>query len=302
VRFGRFQIILNIMIESNSLTTREVARLCRVSPATVKRWEDAGLLTSERTSGGHRRFRAEEVARFQREKNLGVKRNPGDESVTKAKTRRRADKNLSECSFFHSLISGCEEEASDRLINDYLNGTPLTKIFDNLIAGTMTKIGELWYQGKLTVAQEHLATRSILSALHKLRNSVPIPNPCNKLGICFAVEGDFHELPAHLAQMTLESEGWDVMNFGANTPFFSIADEIIQHSPQIVCISSTVIENIERTSHDYKVFCEKISKQNTKLLLGGRVFQDNNIRNRFPAQSYPKSFTEVSEIARQFIQ
>ena len=288
-------------MSSNSLTTKEVARLCRVSHATVKRWEDAGLLASERTNGGHRRFRAEEVARFQREKNLGVKRNHGDESIIKAKTRRPADKNLSDCSFFHSLISGCEEEASNRLINDYLKGTPLTELFDGLIANTMYKIGELWYQGKLSVAQEHLATRSVLASLHKLRNSIPICDPCNKLAICFGIEGDFHELPSHLAQLTFENEGWDVLNFGANMPLFSIAEEIAQHSPQIVCISSTIIANIERSSREYKDFRNKTCKLKMKTFLGGRVFEDENIRSRFPADSYPKSFTEVAELVRQTV-
>jgi methanogenic corrinoid protein MtbC1 len=99
--------------------------------------------------------------------------------------------------------------------------------------------------------------------------------------------------------MTLESEGWDVMNFGANTPLFAIADEVQQHSPQMVCISSTIIENIERSSRDHQDFCKKISKQNVKLVLGGQIFEDENIRKRFPADYFPKSFTEVSDIAKQ---
>lgn len=43
------------------LTTAEAAALLKVSVATLKRWTQSGLLPSERTSGGHRRFRAEDV-------------------------------------------------------------------------------------------------------------------------------------------------------------------------------------------------------------------------------------------------
>ncbi len=84
------------MADLKCFTTKEVARLCRVSDATVKRWEDAGLLQSERTSGGHRRFRAEEVIRFQREQCLGLKQSHGDESVIKATARVRDKKNPSD--------------------------------------------------------------------------------------------------------------------------------------------------------------------------------------------------------------
>ena len=84
-----------------TLTTKEVARLCRVSDATVKRWEESGLIMSERTNGGHRRFRADEICRFQQEQGLGVKVAHGDESVLSAVTRRRDNKNHSDCSLFH---------------------------------------------------------------------------------------------------------------------------------------------------------------------------------------------------------
>ncbi|HUH06691.1 MAG TPA: BldC family transcriptional regulator [Egibacteraceae bacterium] len=43
------------------LTPSEVAKLFRVDPKTVTRWAKAGKLSSIRTLGGHRRYRAREV-------------------------------------------------------------------------------------------------------------------------------------------------------------------------------------------------------------------------------------------------
>ncbi len=43
------------------LTPAGVAALFRVDPKTVTRWAKAGKLTSIRTLGGHRRYRAAEV-------------------------------------------------------------------------------------------------------------------------------------------------------------------------------------------------------------------------------------------------
>jgi excisionase family DNA binding protein len=43
------------------LTPAEVATLFRVDPKTVTRWARAGLLTSRRTPGGHRRYLESEV-------------------------------------------------------------------------------------------------------------------------------------------------------------------------------------------------------------------------------------------------
>ncbi len=280
-------------MELKCLTTKEVARLCRVSDATVKRWEAGGLLRSERTSGGHRRFRPEEIARFQREQGLGLKICNGDESVTRTATRRLVNKNQSDSSLFHSLVAGCEEEAANALIGAHLHGKALSDIFDDLICPAMRRIGELWYKGELSVTQEHIATRIACNAVYKLRNVLPVSKPTGELAMCCAMEGDFHELPTHLAQTVLENEGWEVLNFGANTPLYSLAEEVLQHTPELVCISATVITDFERLSRDYKIFVEQIGKLKIPIIFGGRAFTDECIRQRFPADLYARSFAEA---------
>lgn len=46
------------------LTPSEVAEMFRVNPKTVTRWARAGKISAIRTLGGHRRFRAVEIARY----------------------------------------------------------------------------------------------------------------------------------------------------------------------------------------------------------------------------------------------
>lgn len=289
------------MSGSNTLTTKEVARLCRVSDATVKRWDDAGLLKSERTNGGHRRFRAADVARFQREQELGVKNCPGDESVFTALKMRRECRISSGSQLFKSLVTGREEEVAEIIINAYLNDKSPAKIFDTLISREMCRIGELWLEGKLTIAEEHLATKSVSCSLHKLRSVLPVPEPCGKTAICCTTEGDFHELPTHFVQLILESEGWEVVNFGANLPIYSLCEEVSNLSPDLICISSTIMTDCERLSRDYAEFMCAASKQNIPIILGGNAFEDEQIRQRFPARLYPKTFAEVDKFAKTLL-
>ena len=286
------------MADIKGFTTIEVARLCRVSDATVKRWEEAGLLKSERTSGGHRRFRAEEVARFQREQGLGLKQNHGDESVIKTTNRARDKKVYSDSAFLQTLIDGGEEAAANFFIIAHLEGKPLTEIIDRLVCPAMREIGELWHREEISVAQEHLATRTAISAIYKLRSALPVPEMKNGLAMCCAMEGDLHELPTLLAQITIENEGLEVINFGAATPLYCLADEAARHSPNFVCISATVINDLERLTRDYKDFREKTAKLEIPVLLGGGVFENENIRKRFKSEFYARSFTDVAEFAR----
>jgi methanogenic corrinoid protein MtbC1 len=179
-------------------------------------------------------------------------------------------------------VAGCEEEAANVLVGAHLRGEDLAEIFDDLVCPAMRRIGELWYKGELSITREHIATRVACNAVYKLRNVLPVVKMNGALAMCGAVEGDFHELSTHLTQMVLENEGWEVLNFGANTPLYSLAEEIIEHSPEVICISATVIGDIERLSRDYKTFIEQIGKLKIPIILGGRAFEDEAIRRRFP--------------------
>ena len=63
------------------LAPREVAALFRVDPKTVTRWAEQGRLTTVRTLGGHRRFRADEVYALLRgsmASGSGLAKDPGE--------------------------------------------------------------------------------------------------------------------------------------------------------------------------------------------------------------------------------
>ena len=52
------------MTDNELLTPSEVADMFRVNPKTVTRWARAGKISTMRTLGGHRRFRASEIRRL----------------------------------------------------------------------------------------------------------------------------------------------------------------------------------------------------------------------------------------------
>lgn len=280
------------MFNSSHLTTKEVARLFHVSDATVKRWEDAGMLHSERTGGGHRRFRAEEVARFQRLQGIGLDKCKNDIAVLRTVTRQRENKISSDSPLFNALVEGSEEKAKNLIICEYLKGISLTRIFDEMVSSAMRQIGELWYAGEMTITQEHLATRIVYNSIHKLRNTITLPEPNGKLALCFTAEGDMHELPAHLAQIILENAGWEVINFGANTPLYCMGDEVSQYKPNLICITAKTIPDSERFLREYKTFRELTKKMEIPVVLGGQTFIDSRFSNRFEAELIAENFAD----------
>lgn len=283
-------------MSSANLTTKEVARLLQVSEATVKRWADDGLLHSIKTAGGHRRFSTHSIATLRREKGIGPA--PG---VPRPQKKHRAATVSSPVRLTELLLAGDEKEAAAFLIHAYMEGHPLAALFDKTLTEAMHEVGDLWFRGTITVADEHLATRVVFSALQKLR-SIAVPAEVTGLkAICCGIEGDLHELPVHLAEMILETEGWDARNLGANTPLFSLREMVARQRPQLVCISARSLADLDRATTEYAQLRKVAARLSASVVIGGEGFRDPTIRQRFPSDFYAEDFTGLAKFAEELV-
>ena len=283
---------------TDSLTTKAVAKLLRVSEATVKRWANSGLLQSDKTVGGHRRFSLNAVAQLRRELGIG----PGAESPSTQSGQKRKSVVLpATVEFADTLLHSDEEQAGAMLVQAYLSGAALTTLFDETITGAMHHIGDLWFKGSITVADEHLATRVVFGALQTLRGVMMPAQPNGLKAICCGIEGDLHELPVQLARIILESEGWEVQSLGPNTPLFALSEMVARQRPQLVCIAARSISDLDRATAEYSQLRKITGKLGVSVVIGGEGFRDPGFRERFPSEFYAANFAGFSRFIRALI-
>ena len=283
---------------TDSLTTKAVAKLLRVSEATVKRWANSGLLQPDKTVGGHRRFSLNAVARLRRELGIG----PGAELPSRQIAKKRSSVTLPATDqFADALLRADEKEAGAMLVHAYLSGAALTTLFDETITGAMHQIGELWFKGSITIADEHLATRVVFGALQVLSAAVMPVQPNGLKAICCGIEGDLHELPVQLARIALESEGWEVQSLGPNTPLFALSEMVARQRPQLVCISARSISDLVRATAEYGQLRKITGKLGVSVVIGGEGFRDPGFRERFPSEFYAETFAGFAKFIRAFI-
>lgn len=285
------------------LSSREAARLLGVSEASVKRWADGGLLPAEKTAGGHRRFRPEDIAAFRRARlgaeslrraaaGRGAVPAPGDAAQTGA-----APSDVTSETVFESLVAGSAEEASALLVGEYLRGRTVAALADTLVCPAMRRVGDLWHAGELTVAQEHVATRAAYEALGALRAAAAPGEPNGQSALCCGVESDFHELPVFIASLLLESEGWAVFTLGASTPFYALAEAVGRFGPRLVCVAAAVLTDLERAAREYAGFREAAARAGASVVLGGAGFGGEAMRRRFPADLHAGDFRQLESFA-----
>ena len=279
-------------MRSTQLTTKQVARFLSVSEATVKRWADDGVLEPQKTVGGHRRFGIESIARLRRDRNLK------SDSLSIAKLSRKKTKPLpSSDHFLRLILAGDELEAGATLVEAYLAHHSLWALLQTTITEAMHKLGDLWLKGSVTIADEHMATRVVLTAIQKLRGVMLPHEPNGRTALCCAIEGELHELPVHLVELIFESEGWQVINLGANTPLFSLQELVSKQRPQVVCISARTIADLDRATAEFTQLRRVANRLAAKIVLGGEAFRNPDVRGRFPADFYPGDFRALSRLA-----
>jgi methanogenic corrinoid protein MtbC1 len=200
--------------------------------------------------------------------------------------------------FAETLLRADEKEAGAVLMQAYLSGAALPALFDQTITKAMHHIGELWFKGRITVADEHLATRVVLSALQTLSAVMMPVQAAGQKAICCGIEGDLHELPVQLARIVLESEGWDAQSLGPNTPLFALSDMVARQRPQLVCISARSICDLDRATAEYGQLRKITGKLGVSVVIGGEGFRDPVFLERFPSEFYANNFAGFAKFIR----
>lgn len=119
-------------------------------------------------------------------------------------------------------IRACDQTALNELIaRASLNHTP-SSLVEKFLSPLMTQVGELWHEGKLRIAAEHLATSTIRSFVGGLLQSLA-PGTNAPIVIVATPAGQQHEMGALFAAATAAQAGWSVLYLGANLPAEEIA-------------------------------------------------------------------------------
>ena len=268
----------------------------------MKRWADSGLLPTIKTAGGHRRFRAEDVAVFRRTGLRETGRPAARSSVNAPDATApalRGGTKFEETAevFYEAILAGRSDEAAAILVSLHLGGAGVALLADRVLCPAMRRVGDLWHRGELSVAQEHVASRAALEALHALRASLHAREAHGRRAVCCAVEEDFHELPVHVAALTLEANGWEVINLGTSTPFYALAEAVERFAPRVVCVASTILEGLDRAAREYADVRKSATRSGARVVLGGEGFAGEDVRRRFPAELYAEEFRQLETFA-----
>ncbi|MEM0897253.1 MAG: MerR family transcriptional regulator [Verrucomicrobiota bacterium] len=164
----------------------------------------------------------------------------------------------------------------DRLLNELINEAAVrlghSGLLTRFVAPLAERIGELWHQGEINAAHEHLATSTLNSFLltHIRGFSIPESAPVLVVG---TPSGQVHELGATMAAAAAAHHGWRVIYLGASLPAHEIASTVLRHKARALALSVIYPGDDPRLPGELATLREQLPEE-FPVLIGGRCAED----------------------------
>ena len=109
-------------------------------------------------------------------------------------------------------------------------------LLEEVVQPLMERIGQMWHEGTLRVADEHMASAVVRSFVGNLRAGFQVSATAPHV-VATTPAGQLHEMGALLATVVATSEGWNATFLGPNLPAEEIAGAAAQKGAKAVLLS-----------------------------------------------------------------
>jgi methanogenic corrinoid protein MtbC1/DNA-binding XRE family transcriptional regulator len=174
-------------------------------------------------------------------------------------------------------------------------------IYVQVLAPAMFRIGELWCDGKVNVAQEHLATQITLGQMDKLRLIQSVNRSLSYRVMVCCIEGEHHFIAARMAADLFQMEGWQVDFLGPDVPNAALIEIVAARQPDLVALSITIQSNFRRA----QALVKKLKKLTVApyIIIGGQALLGaGGAKNKLDGIDLAANLIEGLSLARKILQ
>ena len=190
------------------------------------------------------------------------------ENTPKDRKKREEMLERLQAQLFSSMTEGDLKETI-RIYELFVDRSNIEQFYEKILNPIMEKVGNMWADGRLSIATEHIASNTtqslikIISENHK-RNTLDK----GKIIITTPV-GEEHCLSCNMIESFLLSKGFTTFNLSPSTPANSLVEFVKSIHPTAILISITLDDNIKAGQR----LATKIHEQYKKLpvYVGGQA-------------------------------
>ena len=190
-----------------------------------------------------------------------------------------------------------DERRAESVLNQAFSYyTPEVVCFD-LLQKALVEIGTGWYEGIVSVQQEHFASALAMRRLDSLLAATPAPTRPGRI-IVGCPPGDIHTFSPLLVTFLLRRRGWDVVYLGADVPTNRLQATIEKTRPDLVVFSAQLLD----TAASLLDVAKYLREIDVPLAFGGYVFSAvPDLASRIPGHFLGEELNKVPQVIEQLM-
>jgi len=312
------------MQEEPFFNLKAVVQQTGLKPDTLRAWERRyGLPNPERSSGGHRLYSRHDIAVIKwlmarQQEGLSIKRavQLWEQIESEGRDPLRVPMPIAQPSTVavevpspegetlvqlrEAWIDAClsyDEQGAERVANQaFALFTPETVCLD-LLQKAIAEIGRGWYEGDVTVQQEHFCSALAIRRVESLVMASPPPTrPGRILATCAPQEE--HVFGLLVLTLLLRRRGWEVVYLGPNVPVERLETTVAATDPQLVILAAQRLHSAARLLEAAQL----LQAEETSLAYGGLIFNVlPSLRERIPGHFLGERLDQVPEAVERLM-
>jgi MerR family transcriptional regulator, light-induced transcriptional regulator len=170
-----------------------------------------------------------------------------------------------------SLLTSGDDELAAWTLRHALREAPRAIVYDGLLREAMQLVGERWATGRWSVADEHLASRTLMRALEQVRPQLGPEARVGPVAVLAGVAGEQHMIGLICLEQTLQEQGWTTANLGADVPSEDLARYVADNDVALVALSASNAARLDALGAAIAAVRGADRGRGIRVLLGGRI-------------------------------
>ncbi|WP_437683852.1 cobalamin B12-binding domain-containing protein [Sorangium sp. So ce131] len=184
-----------------------------------------------------------------------------------AGARGASEDERAEARLFTAAILAGDYAAARGVLHAALDGG-LGYVYERIVAPALEEVGDLWYENRLTVADEHLATAVAQAAIASTYPRIRWPSGGPR-AVVGCVEPELHSLGARMVADLLALDGWQITFARGGISLAARIEDLRWSEVKLFAVSVTLSAHLPAARDLIRQVREELPA--AKILAGGRA-------------------------------
>jgi methanogenic corrinoid protein MtbC1 len=195
------------------------------------------------------------------------------------------------------LLADGDDELAAWTLRHALGEQTRVVVFDGLLRSAMTLVGDRWRTGQWTIAEEHLASRTLLRALEQVRPPMLPELRVGPMAVLAGVAGEQHMIGLVCLEQVLAEAGWTVANLGADLPPADLGQFVRRNDVTLVAMSANAPDRSAAVADSIIAVRAATSDHRVPVVLGGGIAAVPDILDEVGADALALSLSDALAFA-----